>query len=141
MRPTTSRTTILVGLATIAALTAFFVASIQRGVQPETGFTPPVYANGDSPTELILPLYLAAPASGAPKNFSAEDAERIVAFKKKIVARVSSGAPLAKEEKTVLAVSIATTAKSAVGALIIADQTILRFTPPEIALIENALQK
>lgn len=140
MKQTASRTTILVGLAALAALMVFFFISVQRGAKTGNEFTPPVYLTNESSTALIRPLYLTAPRRGI-EALSTEQKQLVADFKKKILNRIaSSPVPLASQEKTVLAISIATTAKPALGDLVIADQSVFQFNAEELEVIARALE-
>ncbi|TSC83421.1 MAG: hypothetical protein G01um101417_614 [Parcubacteria group bacterium Gr01-1014_17] len=142
MKPTTSRKTILFGLAVLAALVAFFVVSVRRGSpKSDVAFTPPVYLQDESPTALIRPLYLQGLSHGGLTALSLEHKQKIADFKKKILARIVSSEPLSSQEKTVLSISVSTTAKLALGDLVVADQSVLQFSSEELREITRALEQ
>ncbi|MDP3661745.1 MAG: hypothetical protein Q8R17_02765 [bacterium] len=139
MRPTTSRTTILVGLAALAALVLFFVVSVRRGSSNNT-FTPPVYLGNESPTALIRPLYLEISGGGL-SALTQEQKQNIIDFKKKILAHAASRDPFTAQEKTVLAISTATTTKPAIGNFFVADQSVFQFSVEELKAITRAMEQ
>ncbi|MDP3725675.1 MAG: hypothetical protein Q8R36_00580 [bacterium] len=139
MNPVTSRTTIVVGLAVLAALVLFFVVSIKRGSLPDDGFTAPVYVQDESPTAITRPLYLEVSGGGL-SALTQEQKQHIADFKKKILARIASRNPLTGQEKTVLAISTATTSKPVIGDFLVADQSVFQFSVEELKAITRTLQ-
>lgn len=78
MRPTTSRTTILVGLAALVALTVFFFVSVQRGAK--------------------------VPSLSATIN--PEQKPAVAQLKEQILTRVQSKTPLTEQERSLISVIV-----------------------------------
>lgn len=124
----------------LVVLVLFFVVSVKRGTLPDDTFTSPVYAHDESPTELLRPLYLEI-LGGKPAGLSQEQKQFVADFKKKILTRIRSRVPLTSQEKTVLAISTATTTKPAIGDFLVADQSLFQFSSEELEEITRAMEK
>ena len=137
-----------VGAVIVVTVFATGIFLWQESYEPENGqvsenipsFTPPVYEMEEYPDVLTHPLFLPVGAKGL-VEITPEVERLIVEFKRKILARVAIERPLSNQEKSVLKVSILTSEKPPIGILVIADQTVLDFTPDEVIRIEDALQK
>lgn len=140
MDTTAGKMTTIVGICALIALVAFAVWAVERGKSTSTEqvFQPPVYETGEFPDTLVSPLFLAVGEQGA-TVLTSEAARMVGAFKQKILARLALKKPLSGEEKDILRTSISTADAPSVGALVLVNQTMLRFTPDELARIEAAL--
>lgn len=131
MKPTTSRTTILIGLAAIAALTAFFFVTVRRG-----GLT--------NRNELILanpPIERLIFVKKVGGEFAPEQRQKIEEFKANLLARAGLGVKLTKQEKEIFNVVISDREVMFPNGDIVVNQPVLKFSAEEINLISNALKR
>ena len=145
MNQGTSKTVIVFEVAALAALVLFFGVSLWRGGLTdidmrisESAFTPPVYETGEIGPEITAPLFLPIGADGAIVRNAQSDA-LISAFKQKVLTRIALEKPLGEQEKSILKAIVVSTPKTSTGVVIVADQTLLRFTEAELASIEAVL--
>lgn len=128
MKPTTSRTTILFGLATLVALTAFFLVSVKRGARIDTL---------KSSVVLVQPLSI----QGDLLALTREQKQEISNFRTLILARVRSKLPLTEQEKFVIKASIMTNKREPFDGMVPIDQSVYQFNDEELGIIAESLKK
>lgn len=126
--------TTVVSIGALVVLVLFFALAVERGKRTPTedAFQAPVYNAGVPAGALASPLFLEADTASVAADILTE-------FKRTVLARIASRNPLSDAEKSVLRASISVIEPPRTGALILANQTLLRFTPAELARIEAAL--
>ncbi len=131
--------TILVVVVVVFAKNTYEVTTSVETVtnSPEEKFVPPIYGSDGSEIFVTLPLTFESISS---RGFTLSEKQRINDFKKLILSRVMSKIPLRESEKSIIAISISTTTKPAVGGLTLADQNIFKFTADEVSLISKILK-
>lgn len=130
------------GIGAALVLALFFFLAVERGKSTpmEQAFLPPVYESGVPDGVLASPLFLDTDKTGS--VLSTQDVEKMIsAFKQTVLIRIASPKPLGNTEKSIIEASISISEKPPIGTLVMANQTLLRFTPEEIARIEAALKK
>lgn len=142
MKTTAKKIATVVGIGALVILAFFFFLAVERGkgTPTEQVFQPPVYESGVPDGVLASPLFLDTDETGS--VISTPDVEKIIStFKQKVLIRIASPKLMSDTEKSIIEASISTSEKPSVGALVLANQTVLHFTTEEIARIESALTK
>ncbi len=147
MNQGTSKKTIVFEVVALAALVLFFGVSVWRGgysgadtALSEPEFTPPVYEMGFSGADITTPLFLPVGTDGYVVRDVREE-ELIAMFKQMVLSRVASEKSLGEREKSVLRVSLSVESPQIQGGVAIANQSVLHFSPDEVAMLETALQQ